>query len=63
MNSEEKQTHTQLVWLKPRTLSHLVDVCLSVMADVGDEDMELVVERTVHVLDAIIYMTSWVTIV
>ncbi|XP_047662216.1 serine/threonine-protein kinase ATR isoform X3 [Tachysurus fulvidraco] len=57
LHSEEKQTHTQLVWLKPRTLSHLVDVCLSVMADVVDEDMELVVDRTVRVLDAIIYMT------
>lgn len=59
LNSGEKQTCTQqLVWLKPRTLSQVVDACLSVMADAGDEEAELVVDRTVRVLDAIIYMNS-----
>lgn len=57
--SGEEDAHTQrLVWLKPRTLSRVVDACLSVMVDAADEDMELMVERTVRVLDAVVYMTS-----
>ncbi|XP_060762548.1 serine/threonine-protein kinase ATR isoform X2 [Neoarius graeffei] len=58
LSSREKHTHPrQLVWLKSRMLSRVVDACLSVMADATDEDVELIVERTVRVLDAIVYMT------
>lgn len=59
MNSVEEHTHTQqLVWLKWRTLSRVVDACLSVMAAGAEQDVELMVERTVRVLDAVVYMTS-----
>ncbi|MCJ8745326.1 hypothetical protein PDJAM_G00128900 [Pangasius djambal] len=62
LNSGEKHTHThthtqQLVWLKSRTLCQVVDACLSVTADAADEDVELLVERTVRVLDAVVYLT------
>ncbi|XP_053507281.1 serine/threonine-protein kinase ATR [Ictalurus furcatus] len=56
LNSGEKHTQ-QLVWLKPRTLSQVVEACLSIMADAPDEDVEVTVERTVRVLDAVVYMT------
>lgn len=64
LSSREKHTHTrQLVWLKSRMLSRVVDACLSVMADATDEDVELIVERTVRVLDAIVYMTGGLTVI
>lgn len=59
LNSGENRAHTpQLVWMKSRTLSRVVEACLSVMADTADEDVEVMVERTVRILDSIIYLTG-----
>ncbi|KAF5895245.1 Serine/threonine-protein kinase ATR, partial [Clarias magur] len=58
LDSGEKHTRPQqLVWLKSRMLSQVVEACFSVMADAPDEDVEPMVERTVRVLDAVVYVT------
>ncbi|KAF7692277.1 serine/threonine-protein kinase ATR isoform X2 [Silurus meridionalis] len=58
LNSGEKLAHAQnLVWLKSRTLSKVVEACLSVMATATEENMELTVERTVRVLDAVVFLS------
>ncbi|TST47705.1 Serine/threonine-protein kinase ATR [Bagarius yarrelli] len=61
LKSGGKYTHgQQLVWLKSSTLSQVVDACLSVMANAEDEKVELMVERMIRVLDAVIHMTTGV---
>ncbi|XP_062843465.1 serine/threonine-protein kinase ATR [Trichomycterus rosablanca] len=58
LNRGDKPTHSQkLVWLNPRTLVQVVDLCQSVMVRAGVEDLEPLVEGTVRILDAIVYMT------
>lgn len=49
----------QLVWLKPRILAQVVESCRTVMANTSnEEELEPLVEGTVRILDAVLYLNS-----
>uniref|UniRef100_A0A8B9RAG0 Serine/threonine-protein kinase ATR n=1 Tax=Astyanax mexicanus TaxID=7994 RepID=A0A8B9RAG0_ASTMX len=52
-------THSaQLVWLKAEVLTQVVETCRTVMANYTEDDLEPLVDRTIRILDAILYLTS-----
>ncbi|KAG9278873.1 serine/threonine-protein kinase ATR [Astyanax mexicanus] len=53
-------THSaQLVWLKAEVLTQVVETCRTVMANYTEDDLEPLVDRTIRILDAILYLTIY----
>ncbi|KAI4897685.1 hypothetical protein NFI96_015723 [Prochilodus magdalenae] len=50
---------TQLVWLKTETLTQVVESCRSLMANTAKDDLEPLADRTIRILDAILYLSSY----
>uniref|UniRef100_A0AAR2KSQ3 Serine/threonine-protein kinase ATR n=1 Tax=Pygocentrus nattereri TaxID=42514 RepID=A0AAR2KSQ3_PYGNA len=48
----------RLVWLKTEVLAQVVESCRSFMANTSRDDLEPLVDRTVRILDAVLYLTS-----
>ncbi|KAJ8357162.1 hypothetical protein SKAU_G00199560 [Synaphobranchus kaupii] len=48
----------RLVWVQPRTLSQAVEGCRTMLANAdGEDELEPCVDRTIRILDAILYMS------
>uniref|UniRef100_A0A3B4CRJ6 Serine/threonine-protein kinase ATR n=1 Tax=Pygocentrus nattereri TaxID=42514 RepID=A0A3B4CRJ6_PYGNA len=47
----------RLVWLKTEVLAQVVESCRSFMANTSRDDLEPLVDRTVRILDAVLYLT------
>uniref|UniRef100_A0AAR2K244 Serine/threonine-protein kinase ATR n=1 Tax=Pygocentrus nattereri TaxID=42514 RepID=A0AAR2K244_PYGNA len=48
----------RLVWLKTEVLAQVVESCRSFMANTSRDDLEPLVDRTVRILDAVLYLTN-----
>ena len=48
----------QPVWVQPRTLAQAVEGCRTMLANAdGEEELEPCVDRTIRILDAVLYMS------
>ncbi|KAL6468384.1 hypothetical protein MHYP_G00240610 [Metynnis hypsauchen] len=47
----------RLVWLKAEVLAQVVESCRSFMANTARDDLEPLVDRTIRILDAVLYLT------
>lgn len=57
--TSEASDEAQLIWLKPRVLAQVVESCRSVLANTSnEEELEPLVEGTLRILDAVLYLNS-----